>query len=147
MTRNDDTRAVIADALAGNAYAVLATEGGGQPHASFMAYATLDEGRRLVFATYRDTRKYRNLQHNARVALLVDGKAASGTRLAVTAVGRAVEVEASRREAALAAHARAHPELAEFAAASESALFMVEVDWFESAAGIDSVQWWQVNED
>jgi heme iron utilization protein len=146
MPDNDTTRAVIARALAANAHAVLATEGGGQPHASFMAYAILDEGRRLVFATYRNTRKYQNLQTNPRVALLVDCKADSGTRLAVTAVGRASEVDPSRHAEALAAHAAAHPELADFAASADSALFLVEVDWFESAAGVDSVQWWQVSQ-
>jgi len=41
-------------------FAVLATENAGQPHTSLIAITPLDAGKRLVFATYRNTRKFEN---------------------------------------------------------------------------------------
>jgi hypothetical protein len=40
-------------------FAVLATENAGQPYTSLIAITALDEGQRLVFATYRKTGKKR----------------------------------------------------------------------------------------
>jgi hypothetical protein len=38
-------------------FAVLATEGEGQPHASLIAVTPMENFRKLIFATYRNTRK------------------------------------------------------------------------------------------
>jgi uncharacterized pyridoxamine 5'-phosphate oxidase family protein len=78
-------------------FAVLATEGAGQPHTSFIAITPLDEGQRLVFATYRATRKFTNLMRNPRVSILMDGRypdVASGAPdgLILGAVGRVQEI-------------------------------------------------------
>ncbi len=146
MTLIDDARARIARALTSNSYAVLATEGAGQPHASFMAYAALDDARRLVFATYRDTRKYNNMTRNPRVALLVDCREQEGGRLAVTAIGHARELTGAERVSAVEAFRTTHPDFGDFLDSPESALFMVEVDWYESAAGVDQVEWWRIDD-
>ena len=39
-------------------FAILATEGADQPHASLIAVTRFQDWRQLVFATYRDTKKY-----------------------------------------------------------------------------------------
>lgn len=146
VTLVGDARERVTHALTSNAYAVLATEGSGQPHASFMAYATLDDARRLVFATYRDTRKYANMTQNPRVALLVDCREREGGRLAVTAIGHAREVTPMEKPAAVNAFRAAHPDFGSFLDSPDSALFLVTVDWYESAAGIDRVEWWRIGD-
>lgn len=49
--------------------AVLATEGSGQPHASLIAITPFRGLREIIFATYKNTRKYGNLKLNGRVAV------------------------------------------------------------------------------
>lgn len=57
---------------------VLATESGGKPHCSLMAYVT-DEGCRHVYmVTYKDSIKFRNLEKNPSVSLLVDTRETQG---------------------------------------------------------------------
>lgn len=59
-------------------FGVLATEHAGQPHTSLIAITPLDHGQRLLFATYRNTRKFSNLMHNKRVSVLMDGRSRVG---------------------------------------------------------------------
>jgi heme iron utilization protein len=63
---------LIQDALQTSRFAVLATEGDGQPRASLIAISPFGNLRHLIFATYRNARKYRNLEHNSKVAVLIE---------------------------------------------------------------------------
>ena len=143
MQDHDTTRRIIESALRETRYAVLATEAGGQPHASLMAFAVQDHGRGLVFATYRETRKHANLCTNPRVAVFIDHHEATGVgegrRQAVTATGHALEVPSSRRAEIESIYLDRHPELADFVAASGCALVRVAVDEYQVAGGIDDV--------
>ena len=71
---------------------VLATTSEGLPHCSLMAYVCDDQCRHLYMATGRDSVKFRNLQKNPAVSLLVDtrethrGGERAGTK-ALTAAG------------------------------------------------------------
>ena len=51
---------------------VLATVSRGKPHCSLMAYACDDGGTEIYMATLRETNKYRNLEENPFVSLLID---------------------------------------------------------------------------
>ena len=51
---------------------VLATVSGEKPHCSLMAYATNDDCTEIYMATYKDTRKFKNLMENPSVSLLID---------------------------------------------------------------------------
>lgn len=54
-------------------FAVLATEGDGQPHASLIGITPIEGYRKMIFATYRNTRKYTNLNNNnSKLAVLVE---------------------------------------------------------------------------
>lgn len=53
---------------------VLATVSGKEPHCSLMSYATDDDCREIYMATSRQTKKYRNLQANPHISLLVDSR-------------------------------------------------------------------------
>ena len=65
-------RKVVEAALESSRFAVLATEGAGQPHASLIAITPFESYRQLIFATYRDTRKFSNLAINRKVAVLFE---------------------------------------------------------------------------
>ena len=52
---------IIGDLLKASRLAVLATEGNGQPHASLIAITPVHGIGQMIFATYRNTRKFKNL--------------------------------------------------------------------------------------
>jgi nitroimidazol reductase NimA-like FMN-containing flavoprotein (pyridoxamine 5'-phosphate oxidase superfamily) len=113
-------------------YAVLATQGDGQPYASLVAFAMAGDFRTAVFATPVATRKYRLLTSCDRVALLVDTRCRHPDDMmrieAITATGRATEVERGARYADWSRVLTAkHPHLAAFVASPSVALFRVAI--------------------
>lgn len=78
---------------------VLATQSGGQPYASLVAFVADDEMRHLLFATPRPTRKFANLEAEPRVAMLIDSRGNEPEDLhraaGATAVGSGASLPAS----------------------------------------------------
>lgn len=132
MARGEQLERVVRDLLAAEPLAVLATRGDGGPHASLVAFAATDDLRHLLFATTRATRKFANLQADARVAFLVDNRTneAADFRDAVAATirGRAEEVADAEREALLALYLGKHPHLCDFVASPTCAFLKVQVE-------------------
>lgn len=60
--------------LKANDMGVLATCGDQKPHCSLMAYITEEDGLIIYMATRQDTTKFRNIQKNPCVSLLVDSR-------------------------------------------------------------------------
>lgn len=136
--------------LGSTGFAVLATENAGQPHTSLIAVTALDEGQRLVFATYRHTRKFTNLMQNQRVSVLMDGRSRKGDSgvpdgFILSAVGRAQEIDAAMHAAVLGCHLLKHPDLAAFTQAPDCVLLEVVVEAYQVVRGIDDVTWWCVD--
>ena len=132
-------------------FAVLATENAGQPHTSLIAITPFDEGQRLVFATYRNTRKFTNLMQNQRVSVLMDGSQrdrqdGAATSFVLSAVGRVQEINATSRPRLLGAHLEKHPDLATFTQAPDCVLLEVVVEAYQVVHGIDDVTWWCVDD-
>jgi hypothetical protein len=113
-------------------FAALATLSADGPHLSLVAFAIVPDLGALVFATPRNTGKFRNIVSDGRVSILLDGsgmgsKSVMGTE-AISLDGRARVVRRGKRRDALAELLLAvHPELAEFLAAPSTALIVVEV--------------------
>ena len=145
MTDDRSAAAIVGAALRDSRYAVLATESGGQPHASLMAFVPERGGRELLFATYRDTRKHRNLVANPRVALFIDHCEAPALRTAprqgLTALGRATVVPAAEAASARDALFAHHPDLADFLVHEDCVLVRLAVEWYQVTGGIDDVGW------
>ncbi|RNC71447.1 MAG: pyridoxamine 5'-phosphate oxidase family protein [Desulfuromonadales bacterium] len=122
----------IADLFARQTLAVLATDMGGHPYASLVAFAATADLRRVVFATIRTTRKFANLELNSRVSLLVDNRSNTPADFqeaaAVTVMGQAAEPEGAERERFAALYLSRHPYLEEFIASPTCALFVIEVE-------------------
>ena len=148
MKEQTTTLAWVERALSGSRLAVLATAGAGQPHASLVAVTPVGPPRELVFATYRNTRKYVNLSANARVAVLMHGRDTDRHGLqdtvVLTATGDAIEAEGARRDALADLHLQRHPDLAGFLGASDCAVFCVAVASYQVVRGIDDVGSWSL---
>jgi hypothetical protein len=142
-------REFIEGILQAERFGILATQCQGQPHVSLVAITPRAGVVQLVFATYRDTQKYRNLLASPRVAVLIGGRDLNqpGQRSSgvLTAHGQALEIAGAAREPALLAHLQRHPDLEKFLGASDCALVRVTVDAYQCVRGIDDAVWWTVD--
>jgi general stress protein 26 len=151
MTSPTSLRDSIQTLLDTHGFAVLATESAGQPHTSLIAITALDEGKRLIFATYRNTRKFSNLMQNQRVSVLIDGRAKEGLGGALpgfilSAVGHVQEINVATHPQSLDAHLQKHPDLATFTQVPDCVLLEVVVEAYQVVHGIDDVTWWRADE-
>jgi hypothetical protein len=135
--------------LGANGFGVLATEGDAQPHASLVAITPMDDFVHLVFATYRNTYKYKNLINNGNVAILFDNRSTLSINQAdisvLTAFGFASEIDKTVSDKILQYHLLKHPELKSFLLSSDSTLFCVKVRAYQMVSGIDDINWWHIN--
>jgi heme iron utilization protein len=145
MNNLKTSREYIEDVLKFNKFAVLATEGDGQPHTSLIAITQFGGFRQLVFATYRNTLKYRNLAHNRKVAVLIESENVNmkGLRKSnvLTIIGHTEEISRENNEAAYQAHLKRHPDMESFMLSSDCALILVIAQSYQVVYGIDDIKW------
>jgi nitroimidazol reductase NimA-like FMN-containing flavoprotein (pyridoxamine 5'-phosphate oxidase superfamily) len=114
--------------------AVLATQEGGQPYLSLMAFAATPDLKTIIVATDRRTRKYANLMAEPRVALLIDNRsntpADTQEAVAITVVGQAREAPPEERERLLRLFISKHPHLEDFVTSLTCALIAVQVSTY-----------------
>jgi uncharacterized protein YhbP (UPF0306 family) len=128
-------------------FAVLCTQGDGQPYGSVVAFAFGQDLKTFVFATPRATRKFRLLSDCDRVALVVDNRGSYRDDLmkvgAVTITGRAQELEAGPEfgEWARLLIVR-HPFLKSFVDSPSTALFRVDAVRFLHVTRFQEVRQW-----
>ena len=137
---------ILRSLLAAQRFAVLATSGDDQPHASLVAFVTTPDLRYIVFVTERDTRKYIQLIANPRVALLIDSRtnraADPEAATAVTVSGLAAEVSGDDRAQLIALYSARHPYLADCARAPTSAMMRVTVATYRVVSRFQEVHEW-----
>lgn len=128
-------------------YAVLCTQGGGQPYGSLVALAISDDLSAAVFATPMTTRKYRLLCDCEHVALVIDSRSRSIEDMmqieAITATGRARQVAPGaefEREAGLLLGR--HPQLGLFVRSPTTALFHVDIIRYFHVTRFQEVRQW-----
>ena len=123
---------------------VLATHDGTAPYTSLMAFAAAADLDRLVFVTSRTTHKYSNMATNNQVSALIDNRTNRSTdfqsALAVTALGRARELQGKERDGLLALFLQRHPELEPFCLAPSSALMVLMVSRYILVGQFDEVR-------
>ncbi len=145
MNKQSKIKECIEGIIKTRRFAVLATEGEGQPHTSLIAITPLGSFRQLIFATYRNTRKYRNLVNNNKVAVLIEGGYVNMRGLkesiVLTIIGRTEEIRMAENEAASHAHLKRHPEMESFMLSSDCALIMVIAQSYQVVYGIDDIRW------
>jgi len=133
-----------------NHLAVLATQRNGQPHASLIAFTPLEGLRFLAFATYRNTLKHQSIRENPRVAVLIEDREGDDRRanrhLVLTAVGEAVSVPDSERQAYIAAHLTRHPDLEGFLTSPDCEFVLVAVRAYQVVSDIDDARWYPIEQ-
>lgn len=150
MSNPNRIREYIEEALQSNQLAVLATVGDDQPHASLIAFTHFEDLRQLIFATYRNTRKFQNMEHNNKVAVLIEGKNEDKSGIqngfVITAYGRAEEISIDANNLALDSLLCKHPDLLSFTKEEDCVLISVKVENYQVVQGIDNVVWCSVEE-
>jgi nitroimidazol reductase NimA-like FMN-containing flavoprotein (pyridoxamine 5'-phosphate oxidase superfamily) len=128
---------------------VLATDSNGQPYTSLIAYAMTPDMRKVIFATPKDTAKYKNILRNNKVALLIDTR--SNTNIsymnseAITIIGTARPVRRGRKWDALA-HIllKKHSALKSFVEAKTTAIILVEAVQCFHTSSFQKVSEWRL---
>jgi general stress protein 26 len=118
-------------------FAVLNTIGQSLPHSNLVSFAATEDLKSLIFVTGRNTRKYRNVQDNHNVSLLIDNRtnrpSDTSQAIAIAAIGTAREATDNRsvlRDIFLARH----PQLRHFVEAPDSAIMLVTIRKYIVAA-------------
>ena len=113
-------------------FAVLATDDQGMPYTSLVSFALTPDLKKAVFATPKDTRKYRNITSSHNTALLVDNRSKKKKALmeteAVTIIGKGKPVKKGREWDRLAAlFIKKHPDLEMFVRSPSTALIDIDI--------------------
>mgnify|MGYP001556072461 FL=1 len=125
---------LIRELIESQKLAVLGTQNEGQPYANLVAFAPSDDLKSLYFVTARATRKYANIEADARVTVLIDNRsnedADFSQAAAVTATGTAKEVVDAERDAVLTIYLAKHPMLKDFVQSPSCALLQIRVETY-----------------
>ena len=130
-------------------HAVLATDSGGQPYTSLIAYALTPDLKRVIFATPRSTRKYRNILKNKRVSLLIDTRSNTNkdymSAESITIVGNAKPVRRGKSYSEMSkVLMEKHPKLTGFTTSPETSLIVVDIIHCIHVTRFQSVSKWNV---
>ena len=130
-------------------HAVLATDAGGQPYTSLIAYALIPDMKGLIFITPKSTRKYKNILKNRKVSLLIDTRSNTARDYmgaeSVTILGNARPVKRSKKRSELAAlFIKKHSRLSGVIDSPETTLIMVEIIKCIHVTKFQSVSVWEI---
>jgi nitroimidazol reductase NimA-like FMN-containing flavoprotein (pyridoxamine 5'-phosphate oxidase superfamily) len=134
MDNTANAKQTLTELFTSQLQAVLATQNQQQPYTSLMAFVATADLTKLLFATYRETHKYRNLVANPRAALLIDNRTAQladhYSGIAVTATGSVKEVAPAEKEKLLQLYLARHPNLEDFVTCPACALMEMRVEHY-----------------
>lgn len=130
-------------------YAVLATDSDGQPFTSLIAYALTDDLKGVIFATPKNTSKYKNILQNPRVSVLIDSRWNSNCDYlnteSVTIIGAAHPLRKSRKRTELSSVLmKKHSELTTFIKSSTTAIVFIDVALYVHVGRFQSISAWHV---
>ncbi len=138
----------IHELMTSQPYAVLCTQGDGQPYGSVIAFTVNPQLNAAVFATPIDTHKYRLLCACEQVALVVDNRADAqpddnSCIDALTATGRAVQLcQVDEIELWQRALCKKHPLMQEFICATGNAFFRIDIQRYIHVTRLNEVSEW-----
>jgi heme iron utilization protein len=118
-------------------FAVLNTIGQGLPYSNLVSFAATDDLRSLIFVTGRNTRKYRNIQDNHNISLLIDNRtnkpSDTSRAIAIAVIGTARE-EIDNKSLLRDIFLARHPQLRHFVEAPDNAVMLVTIREYIVAA-------------
>ena len=133
-------------------HAVLATDDGGQPYTSLVAFALTPDIEGVLFVTPKKTCKYQNIMKNRKVSMMIDSRSNSGEGYmrseAVTILGSATPLRKGKKWNELSdVLIKKHPRLEEFVRAASTALVLVSFAKVIHAGQFQSVTVWECGEE
>ena len=112
---------------------VLATDAGGKPYCSLMAYVTDASCQEIYMVTHRNTQKYKNLMENPAVSLLIDSREKTPRHrvqaLTVEGIFHKIEDDAKRTQVRKRL-IKTHPHLSDFIDHADAEIFCIKVGSF-----------------
>ena len=110
---------------------VLATYGSKYPYATIVGFVATDDLSYILFATFRDTHKYENIQSDPHVSILMDNRSNSvgdfSNAQALTILGTAEEVREDEEHDLTSLYLQKNTHLREFVSDPNCALMKVKV--------------------
>jgi uncharacterized pyridoxamine 5'-phosphate oxidase family protein len=131
MSNPSEAKELLRQTVGAQRFAVLSTLSDQQPYSNLVAFAVSDDLRHIIFATNRDTQKYRNILSNSKIALLIDNRSNSQSdftrALAITVIGIAGEITGDESGKLMQSYLDKHPSLGEFLQRPDIAIIRVLV--------------------
>jgi len=119
------------------------------PHCSLMAYICDEACRKIYMATHRSTKKYKNLQQNQAVSLLIDSRDINPRQqvqaLTVTGVYRTIDSEREKEQVKTQLLDR-HPHLIDFIDHPDTAILGIKLQSFLLLNGISESHFASLND-
>ncbi len=142
--KDEEAVKVLRAALRAQNLGVLATFGEEYPYASLVGFVGGEDGRIIVFATLRNTRKFSYLTARPEVSILINNGLNSSSdfndAVAVTALGRASEVPTSEHGTVKALYLGKFPYLEDFINDPACVFVKVEVNKYIVVNGLREVR-------
>ena len=143
MNLNPEVKSRIDRVLNSQKIAVLGTSKDGEPYSCLVGFAITDDLSELVFATMRERLKYKQMQANPRVTLMIDDRDVQNSDFndttSLTVVGSAQDVKGDDRSKYASLLLKQHPVLSEFVSAPDCAVMRVKVDKIYVVSEFESV--------
>jgi general stress protein 26 len=113
---------------------VIATDMDGHPYANLVAFASTKDLKNIIFATSKNTTKYKNIKHNAKTSVLVDNRQNTPSdfekSVSLTAFGEAKEIIINNTYYKKL-YLDKHPKLMSFVNSSDCALIKIQIDRYQ----------------
>jgi general stress protein 26 len=121
----------LTDLISNQRFCVLATADSGHPYTNLISFAITDDLRSIIFATKRQTNKYKNITSESRTALLIDNRGNDPDdikkAITVTALGHSKEVDQGK-DGKLKLFLDKHPYMKDFVEDPDCALMELDVN-------------------
>jgi len=128
----DHLKNQIKQLLGSQRLGVLSTHYHGHPYSSLVAFSSSENLEEVYFATPKTTRKFRNLNQENRVSMLIDNRSNEiedfHHAMAVTVLGSAEVVQGSYKKEVMGIYLVKHPYLTDFVNSESCALVLIHVD-------------------
>lgn len=116
-------------------FAVFSSSGPEGLHSVIVSFAVSEDLKELLFFTPRQTRKFKNILSDSRVALFVDNRSNEiidiQRTIGIEVIGEASEAEDGSFSDCLNLYKKKYPEMSDFTTAETTAAIRVTIDRFE----------------
>ncbi len=113
-------------------FAVLSTKSKDYPHSNFISFVSSPDLKSIFFVTNRISEKYKNIERDSKVSILIDNRSNSlddfEKALVVTALGKARKVTDSEKEEISDLYLSKNPHLEDFLKCPSCELMEIRVD-------------------